>query len=324
MTKLFIIATMAAAFATAYSHVVPSQIDTEAFIQSINEKATTWTARKNFEGRTPEQLKALADVIGINRDPNVTLPVVFHEAISGIPDSFDAREQWPFCESIRTIRDEGACGSCWAFAAVEVMSDRLCLASEGRKKFIFSAEEVVSCCTACGGGCRGGFLNEPYKYWVTNGIPSGGDYGSKLGCKPYTAAVSGETPQCQKACVSGYEKSWEKDLRHATSAYQVNGGVLQIQREILDNGPVTAYMEVYEDFYSYGTGIYQHTSGSFVGGHAVKIIGWGSENDVPYWIAANSWGTGFGEDGFFRILRGSNCAGIESYIVAGYPNTSEV
>lgn len=113
MRTLFVITVIAAAFGTAPSHDVPSQIDTEPFIQSINEKATTWTARKNFEGWTAEQLRSLAGVIGISRDPNETLPVVRHETRDGIPDSFDSREIWPFCESIRTIRNQGACGSCW-------------------------------------------------------------------------------------------------------------------------------------------------------------------------------------------------------------------
>jgi len=71
--------------------------------------------------------------------------------------------------------------------------------------------------------------------------------------------------------------------------------------EIMANGPVETGFTVYRDFYNYTGGIYQHLSGSAMGGHAVKIIGWGVENNVDYWIVANSWGSGWGENGFFRI-----------------------
>ena len=55
---------------------------------------------------------------------------------------------------------------------------------------------------------------------------------------------------------------------------------------------------------SYKKGIYHHTTGDFLGGHAVKIIGWGEDNGVQYWIAANSWSTSWGENGHFKIKIG--------------------
>ncbi|KHJ99371.1 hypothetical protein OESDEN_00609, partial [Oesophagostomum dentatum] len=68
-----------------------------------------------------------------------------------------------------------------------------------------------------------------------------------------------------------------------------------------------------------------HTAGKQEGGHAVRIIGWGRENDVPYWLITNSWNTDWGEDGefttvaegLFRMLRGSNECLIEQMVVAG-------
>ncbi|KAJ8953148.1 hypothetical protein NQ318_017175 [Aromia moschata] len=300
------------------------RMTSDEFIQSINEKATTWTARKNFEGYTDEQLAALAGVKAIYTNESQKLPVIVHNVnTDGIPDTFDSREIWPECDSIRTIRNQGGCGSCWAFAAVEVMSDRLCIFSAGAKQFTFAPEELISCCTACGDGCNGGTLFEPFNYWVNNGIPSGGDEGSNYGCRPYTAASTGQTPECNERCVSGYSKSWSDDIRHGIAAFQVTNTVEQMQHEIVINGPIEAYMMVYSDFYNYGSGVYQYTSGNEVGGHAVKILGWGTDNGVPYWLIANSWGTGFGEGGFFRILRGSNNCQIESYLSAGNPNINE-
>jgi len=55
---------------------------------------------------------------------------------------------------------------------------------------------------------------------------------------------------------------------------------------------------------SYQKGIYHYTTGSFLGGHAVKIVGWGVEQGTEYWLIANSWSTSWGEKGFFRIKTG--------------------
>ncbi len=76
---------------------------------------------------------------------------------------------------------------------------------------------------------------------------------------------------------------------------------------------------VYADFPSYKSGVYQHVSGSELGGHAIKILGWGVENGTPYWLVANSWNEDWGDKGFFKILRGKNECGIESSIVGGLP-----
>lgn len=95
----------------------------------------------------------------------------------------------------------------------------------------------------------------------------------------------------------------------------------EIQTEIMTNGPVEAHMDVFEDFYSYKSGVYQHTTGKNVGGHAIKILGWGTENGVPYWLVANSWGSDWADlDGFYKILRGSNHCKIEAYIYGGTPH----
>ena len=69
----------------------------------------------------------------------------------------------------------------------------------------------------------------------------------------------------------------------------------------------------YEDFYSYKSGIYSHTWGDALGGHAVRILGWGIQNSIPYWLVANSWSETWGENGgYFRIVRGTNECGIEA------------
>ena len=94
-----------------------------------------------------------------------------------------------------------------------------------------------------------------------------------------------------------------------------------MQEEIKARGPIEAGMFVPPDFYHYRSGVYKHTiSKKSEFGHAIKIIGWGVEKGIPYWLCANSWGTKWGEDGFFKILRGKNECQIESRtMVAGEP-----
>ena len=76
--------------------------------------------------------------------------------------------------------------------------------------------------------------------------------------------------------------------------------------------------EVYEDFLSYKRGIYEHVTGKMLGGHAVKILGWGHENNTDFWICANSWDTTWGEQGYFRIKMGEG--GIDSSVWACIPD----
>lgn len=68
-------------------------------------------------------------------------------------------------------------------------------------------------------------------------------------------------------------------------------------------------------------GVYQHVQGEFLGGHAIKIIGWGvdSETNTPYWLFANSWNSDWGNNGYVKIKRGNDECGIESDISAGLP-----
>jgi cathepsin B len=80
--------------------------------------------------------------------------------------------------------------------------------------------------------------------------------------------------------------------------------------EILTHGPVSAAFTVFDDFLTYKTGVYKHITGNVLGGHAVKIIGWGNEDGIPYWLIVNSWNEDWGDQGTFKMLRGYNECGI--------------
>ncbi|EFA09153.1 cathepsin B precursor [Tribolium castaneum] len=314
-------------FVLTFSSALSAQnpILSDEFINSINAQQSTWTAGRNFPEDTPiEHLKRLngalitPDLVGKNQTHVIN---VIPEAI---PETFDGRTHWSQCPSLKNIRNQGNCGSCWAFGSVEVMTDRLCIASKGKTKFEFSADDLLACCTACGKGCDGGAPYRAFEYWVAKGIVSGGDYNSNEGCQPYegSAFLNSVTPKCSTKCLnSKYTTPYAKDKHYGTDfIYMTSKNVAEIQTEIMNNGPVVTHMDVYEDFYSYKSGVYQHVSGNSMGGHAVKIIGWGTEKGVPYWLIANSWGAKWADlDGFYKILRGKNHCKIETYIYGGTP-----
>lgn len=85
---------------------------------------------------------------------------------------------------------------------------------------------------------------------------------------------------------------------------------------IIQGGPVETAFGVYNDFFAYHNGVYVWDGVSpHAGSHAVKVLGWGNRDGLDYWLCANSWGTGWGRDGFFKIAFGQ--CGICGFAVAG-------
>jgi len=311
------------------NHVHPLS---DEMIDQINSVQSSWKAGRNFD---KSELTRVVGMLGTKRDANrPKLAKVSHQVTEGkLPKQFDARKQWPNCPTISEIRDQGSCGSCWAFGAVEAMSDRYCIASNAKNIVQISAEDLVSCCDECGDGCEGGFPASAWQYWVDSGLVSGGLYNSSVGCRPYSIAscehhTTGslppcgdivDTPTCSQKCEKSYKKDYNKDLRFGSQAYSIGDDVQQIQTEIQKNGPVEADFDVYADFPNYKSGVYVKTSDDYLGGHAIRILGWGVENGVDYWLVANSWNEDWGDKGYFKIRRGTDECGIESDINAGTP-----
>jgi len=90
----------------------------------------------------------------------------------------------------------------------------------------------------------------------------------------------------------------------------------------MTGGPVDTAFTVYSDFYNYKSGIYKYVSGGKLGGHAVRLVGWGEENGVKYWIIANSWGSTWGENGYFRIQIGQ--VNVAAYTYTCKPDITTV
>ncbi|XP_053607419.1 cathepsin B [Plodia interpunctella] len=307
---------------------------TDDFINLINAKQNLWKAGRNFPVNTPA--KHLMKLAGVLEDTHFDkLPNKIHDAdvIASLPDNFDPRDKWPNCPTLNEIRDQGSCGSCWAFGAVEAMTDRVCTYSNGTQHFHYSAEDLLSCCPICGLGCNGGMPTLAWEYWKHFGLVSGGSYNSSQGCKPYEIPpcehhvpgnrmpCSGDTktPKCLRTCESNYNVAYKKDKRYGKHVFSVRGGEDHIRAELFTNGPVEGAFTVYSDLLLYKSGVYKHVQGDALGGHAVKILGYGVENGIKYWLIANSWNSDWGDNGFFKIIRGEDHCGIESSIVAGEP-----
>ena len=311
-----------------------SNLERVRLIQLVNSNPdSTWVAGLNgyFFNKSMEHTRQLCGV----RAGGPILPRKEFPENLALPDTFDSREAWPKCTSIAEVRDQSACGSCWALATTEAATDRWCIATGGQGQPHFSARDLLSCCSSCGFGCNGGYPSSAWSWLSSSGIVTGGNYNDFSSCVSYSmpncdhhctgkypqcSTMSFDTPSCQKTCdsQSSYSTAYASDKHRFKAGYSVSGENA-IMQEIQAYGPVGATFSVYSDFENYKSGVYSHTGGSYLGGHAIKIIGWGVDQGTKYWTIANSWNEDWGEQGFFRIKRGTNECGIEGGVTAGVP-----
>jgi cathepsin B len=294
-----------AAFALPDPDMMPL-ID-EHLVDSVNQAGASWKASLNkFSSWTMGDAKRLLGT-KLDNPYMAEIPRVTTEA-EAIPAAFDSRTQWP--GAIHPIRNQEQCGSCWAFGATEALSDRFAIQSNLSVNVVLSPQDLVSCDTANGNqGCDGGYPIYAWQYMQTTGVVADA-------CYPYTSG-GGVTGNCELSGTTCPASGQTFQLYNAASAYALGTTVAALQTEIMTNGPIEVAFEVYQDFFSYTSGVYVHKTGSLAGGHAVKMIGWGVLNGVDYWTVSNSWGTSWGMDGFFLIKRGVDECGIEDNGVAG-------
>uniref|UniRef100_A0AC35UCK2 SMB domain-containing protein n=1 Tax=Rhabditophanes sp. KR3021 TaxID=114890 RepID=A0AC35UCK2_9BILA len=304
----------------------------EDILHKIQNGRFSWSARNytEFWGKT------LADGIEYRLGtlfPDRSVQNMNHILIKPreLPSHFDAREKWPGL--IHGIQDQGNCASSWAFSTTSTSADRLAIITDGRINADLSAQQLLSCNQHRQKFCQGGYLDRAWWYIRKLGVLSSQ-------CYPYTSGQSEGKETCKverKAFIDGKidtcigdSDSDDTSIYKMTPPYRVGSKEEEIQSEIISNGPVQASFRVHEDFFMYAGGVYEHTGlaaekgdgFSLSGYHSVRIIGWGEDESTgrvkKYWLAANSWGTHFGENGFFRILRGVNHCEIESFVIGAW------
>jgi len=197
------------------------------------------------------------------------------------------------------VENQGGCGSCWAFAAAHSLQGAW--ARRSGKVTDLSEQQFVDCVYPYD-GCQGGDYEDAWHYLVNDSIAD------KMQQEyPYLQKYSG-------SCNDSTKDLKTKELRqlYAPIGWGVDANWDSIEKRVALQ-PVAVAFRVINDFYEYASGIYSTTAdctGS--ANHALTLVGYGIQGGVPYWIAKNSWGSTWGEEGYVRILKGVNLCSIES------------
>ncbi|KAM6910416.1 uncharacterized protein FYW49_012343 [Xenentodon cancila] len=214
-----------------------------------------------------------------------------------IPDTLDLREKG----YVTSVKMQGACGSCWAFSAAGALEGQL--AKTTGKLVDLSPQNLVDCSTKYGNhGCNGGFMHYAFMYVIENqGIDSDASY-------PY----AGQDQDCRY-----------KAMYRATNCSAYNflpeGDEGALKEAIATIGPISVAIDARRPrFAFYRSGVYDDPTCTQNVNHAVLAVGYGTLSGQDYWLVKNSWGTGFGEQGYIRMARNKNDqCGIARY--ACYP-----
>eukprot|EP00727_Mastigamoeba_balamuthi_P009603 m51a1_g5265 putative cysteine proteinase rd19a (341) ;mRNA; r:121031-122363 len=200
---------------------------------------------------------------------------------ASIPDSYRSPYTTP-------VQNQGGCGSCWAFASMGVVEAAWKKATGATEHF--APQMLVDC--RLGGSCNGGYPATALNYLTKYSKNGGGamresDY-------PYTARDG----QCRYSASRAVGKI---SSFFSVAFNEAKGGV---DASLIKYGPLAICLDA-STLDSYQGGIVPDSNGCRQGvNHAVLLTGWGTQNGQKYWIVKNSWGTGWGEQGFFRIARG--------------------
>jgi len=261
-----------------------------ARINAVNtDKSSTWFAAINeFADWTNEEFRAQR-ASGVKTAEGVKgLHAAQHtmKAVSDLPASVD----WRTKDGIVTaVKDQGSCGSCWAFSSTETLESALAIAT-GKPAPVLSPQQIVSCAPnpdQCGGtgGCQGSTQPLAFNYTETAGITTEADY-------PYR----GSTGTCSQSKIKPVAKN---------SGYVVleKNNYTALINAVATVGPISISVAAGGfGWQLYGGGVYTGNCG-YVMDHAVQLVGYGTDNGTDYWIVRNSWGGSWGEKGYIRLER---------------------
>uniref|UniRef100_A0A803J679 Cathepsin H n=2 Tax=Xenopus tropicalis TaxID=8364 RepID=A0A803J679_XENTR len=204
---------------------------------------------------------------------------------------------WRDSNCISPVKNQGYCGSCWAFATVGVLEALHCL--NGNELHNLSEQQLVDC-DPIDHGCCGGFPINAIDYITQEGIMKSEDY---------------EYEEKQFYC--RYDSSNAIQLN--VSKYYVLPNEENMASSVAKDGPITVGFGVNRDFMLYSKGIFDGECAPRPN-HAIIIVGYGTlhceegkDDGEDYWIIKNSWGTEWGEDGFGKIMRNKDMCGISEF-----------
>lgn len=191
--------------------------------------------------------------------------------------------------AVNAVKDQGQCGSCWAFSTVGSLEGASALFGE-KKLLNLSEKQLVDCSSSYGNqGCNGGLMDNAFKYVMKNGITSEDKY-------PYRP-------------VSGRCKVKSGDFKISSFHDVEQGDVDQLAAAVAQQ-PVSIAVDA-NNFQFYSSGIFSDCKEQL--DHGVTLVGYTPEA----WIVRNSWGESWGEEGYIRLKRGNTC-GLA--LAASYPN----
>ena len=193
---------------------------------------------------------------------------------------------------VTPIKDQAACGSCVSFCTVATTES---MASIELGQTLDLAEADLHFCSDHGANCGGWWPSDAYNTLKTRGVPD-------EACFPYPSAFNSSGGP---TCIVGPDRD-ARAVRITDS--QTLASAVERKNWLSNVGPCSAVLHVFQDFFSYGGGVYKHVMGTDAGLHCVEVIGYSDAEQC--WICKNSWGAGWGDNGFFKIAYGE--AGIDS------------
>ena len=253
-------------------------------------------------------------VRGERAEPKIHTPL---EPLADLPSEalWNNMNGTNYLTNIRNQHIPQYCGSCWAHAATSAISDRIKIARNAAWPDINISPQVIISCEQKDQGCHGGEAYNAFEWMSENEV-------TDETCSIYRAFAYEENDDVAIPCsamtkcrnCNPGEACFVPDqyLVYGVEEFGTVAGEENMKQEIAQRGPIACGIAVPDSLEDYTGGIYCDDSGDMEIVHDVSVVGYGEEDGAPYWLVRNSWGTHWGEEGFFRVCRGTNNIAIET------------
>jgi C1A family cysteine protease len=275
----------------------PQPLNLDTLREALSEAGRPWDSGTTTMSLMAEQERTIR--LGVPARPELPAhdtALLTADAAGDItaPAAFDLRNVGG-ANYDTAVKDQGGCGSCVAFGSAATMETVYRFTRRTQTPLNLSEAHLFYChARAEGRNCGNG-------WWPDRALLAAKDKGVTFDDYfPYTAGDQ----DCGKL-----NADWPNRLAKVTAFETISGNAAKMKESISTYGSVTACFNVYQDFFSYRSGVYRHVTGGLAGGHCVCLVGY--DDAAGCWIARNSWGTGWGDGGYFRIAYGE--CGIETF-----------